>query len=125
MVTTTRSLLLSAALAVGCASSAHAEGSVDVNTGTNPALIRHILTITTTSLSPPYTVLRVYANAGERIEMGSSAMGLGGRSDIVVYPPGSSFGTSTGGIAPLAHTFPFATPIFDCNTDSSTPGPST
>jgi uncharacterized repeat protein (TIGR01451 family) len=118
-----RLALLTAALGLACcASSAHAEGSVDVNTGTNPALIRHILTITTTSLSPPYTVLRVYANAGERIEMGSSAMGLGGQADIIVYPPGSSFGTSTGGIAPLARNFPFATPIFDCNTDSSTPG---
>src|SRR3954452_18862717 len=120
---TLRSAVLTAALMLTCVTgNAHAEGSVDVNTGTNPALIRHILTITTTSLTPPYTVLRVYANAGERIEMGSSAMGLGGRSDIVVYPPGSSFGTSTGGIAPLARTFPFATPIFDCNIDSSTPG---
>lgn len=105
-----------------CPSIAHAEGSVDVNTGTNPAMYRHILTMTTTALSPPYTVLRVYANAGERIEMGSSAMGLGGQADILVYPPGSSFGTSTGAIAPLAHDFPFATPIFDCNTDDSTPG---
>jgi uncharacterized repeat protein (TIGR01451 family) len=120
---TMRSVLLAAALGFACStSSAHAEGSVDVNTGTNPALIRHILTITTTALSPPYTVLRVYANAGERIEMGSSAMGLGGQADIVVYPPGSSFNTPSGGIAPLAHNFPFATPIFDCNTDSSTPG---
>src|SRR5215213_7556790 len=122
MATVTRSLLLTAALVVACASSAYAEGSVDVNTGTNPALIRHILTITTTSLRPPYTVLRVYANEGERLEMGSSAMGLGGQSDIVVYPPGSSFGTSTGAIAPLAHSFPFATPIFDCNSDSSVAG---
>jgi uncharacterized repeat protein (TIGR01451 family) len=107
---------------LACASSARGEGSVDVNTGANPALLRHILTITTTTLNPPYTVLRVYANAGERIEMGSSAMGLGGESDIVAYPPGSSFNTSSGGIAPLAKSFPFATPIFDCNVDSTTLG---
>ncbi|HEX4720172.1 MAG TPA: hypothetical protein VH300_16745 [Thermoleophilaceae bacterium] len=123
MVTSARSVFLTAALVLACVtSSAHAEGSVDVNTGTNPALVRHILTVTTTSLSPPYTVLRVYANAGERIEMGSSAMGLGGQADIVVYPPGSSFNSSSGGVAPLAKTFPFATPLFDCNTDSTTAG---
>src|SRR5436190_15636535 len=122
MAVTPRSFLLTVALVLACGGNAHAEGSVDVNTGTNPALIRHILTITTTSLSPPYTLLRVYANAGERMEMGSSAMGLGGQADIIAYPPGSSFNTSSGGIAPLAKSFPFATPIFDCNTDSTTSG---
>jgi hypothetical protein len=40
-------------------------------------------------------VLHAYARAGETIDMGSSAMGLGGIADILVYTPGTGFASAT------------------------------
>jgi uncharacterized repeat protein (TIGR01451 family) len=103
---------------------AFGEGSVDFNTGAASAA-RHTLGMAGASASLAdqtnrYSVLRVYARAGETIQMASSAMQLaGGVDNILAYAPGTSFASASDPTARAA--FPtdpvFATDIFDCNTD--------
>ena len=45
--------------------------------------------VTNAPYNGSYPVLRVYARAGEMVQIGSSAMGLGGAGNIRVYPPGT------------------------------------
>lgn len=99
---------------------AFAEGSVDFNAGPD-AQRRNTLVMT----SGEYTVLRVYARAGETIQMASSAMqAAGGVDDILVYAPGASFASSTD--PSVRATFPsdpvFGNDIFDCNVDDAGTG---
>jgi uncharacterized repeat protein (TIGR01451 family) len=58
-----------------------------------------------------FTVLYVYAQAGEMVQLGSSAMGVD-QGNILVYPPGTELDVP-------AEDFPedpvFSTDIFDCN----------
>src|ERR1041385_7385596 len=83
------------------ASPAFGEGSVDVSP--SPTLNRgrntrgmHGGGAPATTWTNRYSILRVYARAGETVQMGSSAMGLaGGSDDILVYPPGTSFARGT------------------------------
>jgi hypothetical protein len=101
------------------AQSAFADGSVDINVGA-AGTNRHQLTPGSGANAPNidgYTILRVYARAGETIQMGSSAMGLGGTSDIRVYAPGTSFASTTepGRRAPFLTDPVFATDIFSCD----------
>jgi uncharacterized repeat protein (TIGR01451 family) len=119
---------VAACAAVWPAAPAFGEGSVDFNVG--PTGNRQALAMGNQGASPPdnanrYSVLRVYARAGERIQMGSSAMGLGGGQDnILVYPLGTSFASSTDPTAraPLPSDPVFATEIFDCNVDAAGTG---
>jgi uncharacterized repeat protein (TIGR01451 family) len=119
--------MILAACAVGVwAGPAFGEGSVDLNTGPDTAR-RHALNMTgpmaTSVHIDRYSVLRVYARAGETIQMGHSAMrlvGFGtGLDNILVFPPGTSFASSTDPSqrAPLGTDPVFATAIFDCNDD--------
>jgi uncharacterized repeat protein (TIGR01451 family) len=99
---------------------AFAEGSLDFNTGANTRL-RNTMVMT----AGEYTVLRVYAQAGETIQMASSAMQtVGGVDDILVFAPGTSFASTTNPSIPA--TLPsdpvFATDIFDCNADDAGTG---
>jgi hypothetical protein len=117
--------VLAVSLAAVCASvlpapPAFGEGSVDFNTG-GDALRRNTLVMG----AGEYTVLRVYARAGETIQMGSSAMQtVGGVDDILVYAPGTSFASSTDPNVPA--TLPsdpvFSADIFDCNVDDAGTG---
>jgi uncharacterized repeat protein (TIGR01451 family) len=102
------------------AAPAFGEGSVDFNTG--PSAQRRN---TIVMAGGEYTVLRVYARAGETIQMASSAMQTaGGVDDILVYAPGTSFASSTDASVPA--TLPtdpvFSTDIFDCNVDDAGTG---
>jgi uncharacterized repeat protein (TIGR01451 family) len=102
------------------AQSAFAEGSVDVNSGAEASFRQKLLV--DTNVNAPYhhgyTVLLTYAQAGETIQMGSSAMGLGGAADIRVFAPGTSFASPTEPGMRASLTDPvFATPLFDCDTD--------
>jgi hypothetical protein len=99
---------------------AFGEGSVDFNLGPDPQRRN-----TMVMAGPEYTVLRVYARAGETIQMASSAMQtVGGVDDILVYAPGTSFASSTDPSVPA--TLPsdpvFSTDIFDCNVDDAGTG---
>jgi uncharacterized repeat protein (TIGR01451 family) len=92
---------------------AFAEGSVDINTGPGTAT-RQALQMPATSISVPgaeYTVLYVYAQAGETIQLGSSA--TTGTSNILVYAPGTNLEKQNfpGGAV-------FGTDIFDCDTNA-------
>jgi uncharacterized repeat protein (TIGR01451 family) len=120
--------MLAACLAAVCAyalpaATAFGEGSVDLNAGPDTAKRHSLLMIG--AIAPPnephrYSVLRVYARAGETIQMASSAMQLaGGQDNILVYPPGTSFASSTDPTAraPLPSDPVFAADVFDCNVD--------
>jgi hypothetical protein len=105
--------LVVAALGAVWTAPAFGEGSVDFNTGADTRQ-RNIMVMRAGS----YTVLRVYARAGETIQMASSAMQTaGGVDDILVYAPGTSFASSADPSVPA--TLPsdpvFGTDIFDCN----------
>jgi uncharacterized repeat protein (TIGR01451 family) len=100
------------------AASAFAEGSVNVNVGL-AGENRHGLAYTAAPGvygEDQYTVLRVFAQAGEAIQMGSSAMGLGGSSNIRVFPPGTSFASTANPAitAPLLTDPVFATAVLNC-----------
>ena len=102
-----------AALALPAAP-AFGEGSVDVNTGPDTA-IRQSLGMNNRPadvFGQAYTVLNVYAQAGETIQLGSSAMGVGA-GNILVYAPGTALEGLTFPTDP-----PFGTDIFDCATDA-------
>ena len=92
---------------------AFGEGSVDVNAGPGTRTRQALSTA-----AGNYSVLRVYARAGERIQMGSSAMGVGTASTIRVFPPGTNFASATN--PAVAATYPsdpvFATAALDCRT---------
>src|SRR3954468_22407600 len=90
-------LLISSLLLLVVAQAAFADGSVDINVGAGSSLRSQLYPGSTVNAPNVngYIVLRVYARAGETIEMGSSAMGLGGTSDIRVYAPGTSFASAT------------------------------
>jgi uncharacterized repeat protein (TIGR01451 family) len=91
---------------------AFGEGSVDVNAGPGTRTRQGLSTQATM-----YTVLRVYARAGETIQMGSSAM-LNGAANILVFPPGTSFSSATNPAVPATYpTDPvFNTDVLDCAT---------
>ncbi|HEX2071894.1 MAG TPA: hypothetical protein VHF90_09645 [Thermoleophilaceae bacterium] len=105
------------------------EGSVDLSVGADNRG-RNLLGMygsgqASASARNQYTILRVYARAGETIQMGSSAMQLtGGEDNIRVYPPGTGFASSTDPTARAA--FPgdpvFASHVFDCNVDHAGTG---
>jgi uncharacterized repeat protein (TIGR01451 family) len=105
--------LLVGLCALALPASAFGEGSADMNTGPGTAF-RQALLMPVPAPGylglQPYTVLYAYAQAGETIQLGSSA--TAGSSNILVYAPG----TNLEGLA-----FPtdpaFATDIFDCDTD--------
>jgi uncharacterized repeat protein (TIGR01451 family) len=107
------------------AAPAFGEGSVDLSTSTNLNSGRNTLRMhgagaPVVAWTNRYSILRVYARAGETVQMGSSAMGLaGGSDDILVYPPGTSFASATdpNARAPLPSDPVFATDVFDCNVD--------
>jgi hypothetical protein len=106
------------------APAAFAEGSADLNIGPGTAL-RNRLVVNGGNNAPNktgYTVLHAYARAGETIDMGSSAMKLGGSADILVYAPGTNFASATepGRRATLPTDPVFATDVFSC--DASDPG---
>lgn len=103
-----------ALIAVSSAAPAFGEGSVDFNTGENT---RHRNVLSVTRGGAP--VFRVYARAGERIQLASSTLGLGGSGTIRVYHPGSDFASSSDPdeAAPLATDSIYDTQIFDCATD--------
>jgi uncharacterized repeat protein (TIGR01451 family) len=115
---------LAACVAAVSAAPAFGEGSVDLNVGAagDP---REMLTQWGDALAAPenknrYTILRVYARAGETIQMGSSAMqALGATDDILVYAPGTSFASFTDPTVPASMPIDpvFATDIFSCNAD--------
>jgi uncharacterized repeat protein (TIGR01451 family) len=63
---------------------AFGEGSVDTNTGPGTAYRNNL-----TGLTAAHNVLKVYARAGETIQMASSAQNIGGGT-ILLYPPGSN-----------------------------------
>jgi len=86
-------LLLSVCCLAVSAVPAFGEGSVDVNTGPE--------TTTRQALKGFATTLYVYAQVGEKVQLGSSAMGIGS-GDARLYAPGT--GTTT--------------PIFDCVKDA-------
>jgi uncharacterized repeat protein (TIGR01451 family) len=101
------------------AAPAFGEGSVDFNTGENTRLRSGLYMVTVPSR---YTVLRVYARAGETVQLGSSGMGFASPSNdanILVYAPGTDFVSSSDPSQRAA--FPsdpvFAADIFDCDTD--------
>jgi len=108
------------------AQSALAEGSYDLNIGPGTAL-RNRLAVNAGSNGPDhtgYTVLRAYARAGETIDMGSSAMGLGGSADILVYAPGTSFASATeaGRRATQPSDSVFGSYIFSCSASAPATG---
>jgi uncharacterized repeat protein (TIGR01451 family) len=112
--------LVVAALGAVWTAPAFGEGSVDFNTGAD-ARYRNTLVMA----GGHYTVLRVYARAGETIQMASNAMQTaGGVDDILVYAPGTSFASSSDPSVPA--TLPtdpvFSTDIFDCNVDDAGTG---
>jgi uncharacterized repeat protein (TIGR01451 family) len=80
--------------------------STEWRVGANPATGRYA------SLLIRRTLFRVYANAGESILLGSSAMGTG-LSDIVVFNPGRVALPSQGVIVGDENV-PIATPDFSC-----------
>ncbi|MBF6621747.1 MAG: DUF11 domain-containing protein [Patulibacter sp.] len=84
---------------------AFAEGSVDVNRGPG-ANIRHALMTGASITAGPRSVLQVYAQAGETIQMASSLIGIGGT--VRLYAPGDNP--------------PGATPILDCLADQPAAG---
>jgi uncharacterized repeat protein (TIGR01451 family) len=108
-------VLLAVCASAFSAAPAFGEGSVDFNQGGATDLRNGLA-----AQPMRYTVLRVYARAGETIQMGSNAMGNAGTVDnILVYPPGTSFASSTNAAQPAQlPTDPvFSTDIFDCNAD--------
>jgi uncharacterized repeat protein (TIGR01451 family) len=112
--------LVVAALGAVWTAPAFGEGSVDFNTGPD-AQRRNTMVMA----GGEYTVLRVYARAGETVQMASSAMQTaGGVDDILVYAPGTSFASSTD--PSVAAAWPsdpvFSTDIFDCNVDDAGTG---
>jgi uncharacterized repeat protein (TIGR01451 family) len=101
------------------AQSALAEGSVDFNTGaaTTNRLTMMQYSVTNAPYNDGYVVLRAYAKAGETIQMGSSAMGLGGTTaDIRIYAPGTSFVSASepSAKAPFPGDPVFASQTFSC-----------
>jgi uncharacterized repeat protein (TIGR01451 family) len=95
---------------------AHAEGSRDLNTNGGKRALTEWRTNTTAGLYRR-TFFRVYARAGERILMGSSAVGVGS-GDIVLYREAQ---ISSSQIAPAA--LAAITPEFKCSTyRQSNPG---
>jgi uncharacterized repeat protein (TIGR01451 family) len=109
-----------AALGAVWTAPAFGEGSVDFNTGPDAQRRNTIVMV-----GGEYTVLRVYARAGETVQMASSAMQtVGGVDDILVYAPGTSFASSTD--PSMRATLPsdpvFSTDIFDCNVDDAGTG---
>lgn len=84
-------LLAGLAAVVLPTASAFGEGSRELITGPaandRQGLVSSSLT---TSPANRYTVLYVYAQAGETIQLGSSAMGVPGAGNILVYPPGTA-----------------------------------
>jgi hypothetical protein len=93
-------------------SPAFGEGSVDINTGPDDTF-RHALFMGSVANFPDsdqYTILYVYAEAGETIQMGNSVMGSPG-TNIHVYAPGTNLERLTFPTDP-----PFANDVFDCNT---------
>jgi uncharacterized repeat protein (TIGR01451 family) len=112
------------AWAASSASSVFAEGSVELSTGGDARQRNQLLMGGAASLNPQnrnrYSILRVYARAGETIQLGSSAMGLaGGSDDILVYGPGTSFASSSDpeARAPFPTDPVFSTDVFNCNSD--------
>jgi len=115
-------LIAAAVMLLVVTQSAFAEGSFDINVGAGTTLRNQLAT--GAGINGPnhngYTVLRAYARAGETIQMGSSAMELGGTSDIRVYAPGTSFASTSepGGRAVLPTDPVFGTEVFDCDADA-------
>jgi hypothetical protein len=106
-------LLVVVISALGSTRPAMAEGSGDLSA---IGMVQRPLTEWRTSLYgnllPRRTLLKVYANAGEIINLGSSALGVGS-GDIVVWTPGTI-------TDPLNVTLP--TPAFNCASVSTTNG---
>jgi uncharacterized repeat protein (TIGR01451 family) len=105
------------------AAPARAEGSVDFNTGADTRF-RNGLSMQS-GAAGRYTVLRVYARAGETIQMASNAMQhVSVQDNILVYPRGTDFVSSTDPSLPaqLPSDPVFATDVFDCNTDDAGTG---
>lgn len=112
------------------ATPAFGEGSADLNTGPDSAE-RHNLAGETSN----YTVLRVYARAGERLQMGHSGMWTGfpgppganpnkrQAPNILVYPPGTGFASQSDPAvhAPLPTDPVFDTEVFDCKAVTAPP----
>jgi uncharacterized repeat protein (TIGR01451 family) len=72
------------------ASTAFGEGSRELITGPDDNDRQALVTSSLTgSPANRYTVLYVYAQAGETVQLGSSAMGVPGGGNILVYPPGT------------------------------------
>jgi uncharacterized repeat protein (TIGR01451 family) len=94
--------------------SAFGEGSVDINGGPGDRVRQNLIMATQSAnfaVSQAYTVLYVYAQAGETIQLGSSATALA--SNILVYSPGTDL---EGSVFPTDPAF--GTDIFDCDTDA-------
>ena len=104
------------------AAPAFADGSVDFNLGGDSTRRKGLMGWSTTNAPyrHSYSVLRVYARAGETIQMGSSAMGLGGSSNTLVYAPGTDFASASDPTvrAPYPSDPVFATDVRDCNADA-------
>src|SRR5687767_14125403 len=88
--------MLAALLAGVCAfalpiAPAFGEGSVNINTGPGGSA-RHDLVTSSLTTSPAnrYTVLYVYAQPDETVQLASSAMGVPGGGNILVYPAGTT-----------------------------------
>jgi uncharacterized repeat protein (TIGR01451 family) len=90
------------------ASTAFGEGSVDINTGPGTA-VRQALQQVGVNL----TVLYVYAQAGETVSLGNSAMGIAGAGNVLVYNPGTELEGKTFPSDPV-----FGADIFNCDTDA-------
>ncbi len=89
---------------------AYAEGSVNLSANGGKRAITEWRTSLYGNLLPRRTLLKVYANAGEVINLGSSAAGVASGTttgDIVVWTPGQI-------TAPLTVALP--TPAFSCKT---------
>jgi uncharacterized repeat protein (TIGR01451 family) len=108
------------------AESAFAEGGYEFNSNT---LITNVLSQKQTALyysvaatpaeSTGYTVFRVYARAGETLQMGTDQMWKSNTASIQVFAPGTSF-SANGAMLPLnAPVFDQA--LFDCRKSAKSP----
>jgi uncharacterized repeat protein (TIGR01451 family) len=117
--------LLAVCVSALSAGPAFGEGSVDFNTGPDTVQRNHLMMAGSGQSAAEnrnrYSVLRVYARAGETIQMGSVSMQppSGPAGNILVYPRGTDFASSTDPSvpAPLPGDPVFSTDILDCSTD--------
>jgi uncharacterized repeat protein (TIGR01451 family) len=97
------------------ASAAFGDSSADLNAGPDGATRQMLYQgggAATSTFGSFHTVLYVYAQAGETVQLGSSAMGVVGAGNILVYAPGTSLE-----LQDLPDDPVFATDIFDCDTN--------